>query len=315
MLNRRHLRIKVLQTLYACRQSEPKDGAAYQKALLQSVDKVYEMYITILSLLIEVADYSATDAEERANKHLPTETDLKASNKLQHNQFIALLRKNQDYVDAVKKYKLSWSFDPEIAKSIFSALIKTDEYAAYLNDAKQVFETDKQVAKHLFKKVILTSAIARQYLEEKFINWPVDEEVVQAMIAKTFKNFGSKNPQQNKLAELLSNPADDREFITTLFAHSVAFKDEFQQLISKRTKNWEADRIALMDTLLMQMAITELVHFPSIPVKVTINEYIEISKEYSTPKSNSFINGILDKITADLKDMGKIRKTGRGLME
>lgn len=315
MLNRRHLRIKVLQALYALQLSQPKDTKAFEKALLQSVDKVYELYISLLSLLIEVADYSATDAEERANKHLPTETDLSASNKLQQNKFIETLRRNTVYIAAVKNYKVSWDFDPEISKTIFSILKKSPEYTGYLQAADQSIQSDKDIIKFIFKKIILKSPGVEQVFEEKYINWPVDKDVLQALIAKTFKNFISEKPEENKLAELCPNWDEDEPFIIDLFNKCVIFKSEFQLLITQKTKNWEADRIALMDTLLMRMAIVELVHFPSIPVKVTMNEYIEISKEYSTPKSNSFINGILDKIYADLKAKGKIQKFGRGLLE
>jgi N utilization substance protein B len=135
------------------------------------------------------------------------------------------------------------------------------------------------------------------------------------MIAKTFKNFSSENPQENSLAQLTPDWTEDRVFIIELFNKTIAHEDEYQEMISQKTRNWEAERIAMMDTLLMRTAITELVHFSSIPVKVTINEYIEIAKEFSTPKSNSFINGILDKILGDLRTAGKIRKFGRGLLE
>src|SRR5690606_810378 len=142
-----------------------------------------------------------------------------------------------------------------------------------------------------------------------------DKEVLQALVAKTFKNFSSSNPSENKLAELTPNWDEDKEFIMDLFILTVGHSDEYQEYISGKTKNWEADRIALMDTLIMRLAICELINFSSIPVKVTINEYIEISKVFSTPKSNTFINGILDKVLSELKTSGKIRKYGRGLNE
>jgi N utilization substance protein B len=157
--------------------------------------------------------------------------------------------------------------------------------------------------------------LAEQVFEEKFLYWPVDKDVLQALIAKTFKNFAYENPELNKLAEVTGNWEEDREFIVQLFEEGIRHNDEYQVLIAAKTQNWEPDRIAMMDTLLMKMAITEFVNFPSVPVKVTINEYLEISKEFSTPKSNSFINGILDKILFDLKAQDKINKTGRGLIE
>lgn len=315
MLNRRHLRVKVVQVLYAYHQSETKEIKPFEKALLQSVDKVYEMYIWMLSLLIEVADYSVANAEERANKFLPSEEDRNASTQIEQNTFIRMLRENPEYIAGLKKYSISWSFDPEIARNIFTALKATSEYQEYIKHHDTAIGAEKDIIKFIFKKMILKSAVVDQVFEEKFINWQVDKEVLQAMIAKTFKNFTSESPSSNKLAQLTPEWEEDRVFIIDLLNRSIAFDSEYQQLIAHKTKNWEADRIAVMDTLLMKMAITELVHFPYIPVKVTINEYIELAKEFSTPKSNSFINGILDKILADLKSGGKIRKIGRGLVE
>lgn len=315
MLNRRHLRVKALQVLYSYQQSESKDFRPFERALLQNVDRVYEMYVWLLSLFIEVADYSLIDVEERANKHLPSEDDLNASDKLQSNLFIIALRQNQEYLSAVKKYKISWDFDPEIAKSIFATLKTSSEYKEFIALTEHTIKSDKDIIKFIFKKLILKSPGIEQVFEEKFINWPVDKEVLQALVAKTFKNFSSNEPSENHLAQICPNWDEDRPFILDLFNKVIAFENEYQELISQKTKNWEAERIAVMDTLLMRMAIVELVHFSSIPIKVTMNEYIEIAKEFSTPKSNSFINGILDKILDDLKAKGKVRKTGRGLIE
>jgi N utilization substance protein B len=315
MLNRRHLRVKVLQALYAYQLSENKLVKSFEKSLLESVDQVNEMYIWLLSLLVEVADYSILDAEERANKFLPSESDLNASTKLNQNKFIVALRENSEFVAASKKYKISWSFDPEIARTVFSSLKDSAEYKDYVQQTDLTVRAEKDIIKHIFKKIILKTPSIEQVFEERFINWSVDKEVLQALISKTFKNFTSENPTENKLAQLTPNWMEDRAFIIELLNKTIAFDEDWQELISKRTKNWEADRIALMDILLMKMALTELTQFPSIPVKVTINEYIDLSKEFSTPKSNSFINGILDKISADLKSAGKIRKFGRGLIE
>ncbi len=315
MLNRRHLRVKVLQVLYSYQQSELKEVSRYEKALLQSVDKVYEMYIWLLSLLVEVADYSITDAEGRANKYLPSEDDLKASDKLRSNLFIRALLMNQEYLAGVKKYKISWDFDPEVSRSVFIALKNSDEYKDYFNQTTHSLKGDKDIIKFIFKKLILKSPGIEEIFEEKFINWPIDKEVLQALMAKTLKNFSNEDLAMNKLAEVCPNWDDDRPFILELFNKTVAFESEYQVIIAQKTKNWEAERISIIDTILMRMAIAELIHFPSIPIKVTMNEYIEIAKEFSTPKSNSFINGILDKILADLKTKGKIRKVGRGLIE
>jgi N utilization substance protein B len=315
MLNRRHLRVKVLQSLYAYHQSEKKDLKVYEKSLVQSVDKVQEMYIWMLSLINEVAQYADADATAMSNKYLPTEADLKPNLKILGNTFITSLNANKEYLANIKKYKVIWDFDPELTKSLFGTLKASEEYKAYLEQTEDTVHSDKDIIKFIFKKIILKSSIAEQVFEDKFIYWPVDKDVLQALIAKTFKNFSHEDPAKNKLAEVVVNWADDQEFIVSLFQHAARNDHDFQEMIANKTQNWEPERIAMMDTLLMKMALSEFLHFPSVPVKVTINEYLEISKEFSTPKSNSFINGILDKILAELKADNKIRKTGRGLME
>ncbi|MDB5008877.1 MAG: hypothetical protein JWQ84_457 [Mucilaginibacter sp.] len=315
MLNRRHLRVKVLQSLYAYHQSNSGDIKQHEKNLLQSIDSVYEMYIWMLSLISEVTSYAENDAEERANKHLPTADDLNADVKILSNRFILSLKKNKDFLTGLKKYKIAWDFEPELVKSLFIVLKSSDDYKEYLKKTGDTIQTDKDIIKFIFKKVILKSSIAEQVFEDKFIYWPVDKDVLQALIAKTFKNFSSDNYDQNKLAEITGNWEEDREFIVNLFENSIRYNSDYQQFITDKTQNWEPDRIAMMDTLLMKMAIAEFLNFSSIPVKVTINEYLEISKEFSTPKSNSFINGILDKILSELKAENKIKKIGRGLIE
>jgi N utilization substance protein B len=306
----------VLQSLYAFHQSNTKEIKAHEKFLLQSIDQVFEMYIWMLSLINEVVEYTARDAEERANKHLPTAEDLNADVKLLSNKFILSLVKNKEFIAAVKKYKVEWSFDPELAKSLFDTLKAAPDYAEYLAKTDDSIQSDKDIIKFIFKKVILKSSLAEQVFEDKFIFWPVDREVLQALIAKTFKNFSfDDEPEKNQLAEISGNWAEDREFVVNLYEQTIRHDTEYQSFIAEKTQNWEPDRIAMMDTLLMKMAIVEFINFTSIPVKVTINEYLEISKEFSTPKSNSFINGILDKILFELKAQNKIRKIGRGLIE
>ena len=313
MLNRRHLRIKVMQALYAFQLSETKDYRLHEKSLLASVDKVFEMYISLLVLINDVVSYAEIDAIDRANKHLPSHDDLNPNLKVLDNLFIKLLNDNDEYQKAVKKYKVSWDFDPELSRSLFATLKASDEYKAYLTSPVQDLHTDKDLIKFIFKKIILKSELAQNALEEKHINWQVDKDVLQAMIAKTLKNFSSES-EPSKLAEISSNWIEDKEFILDLFHKTLANDGSFQTMIAGKTKNWEAERIAMMDVLIMKMGLAEMLFFSSIPLKVTINEYLEIAKEFSTPKSNSFINGILDKILDELKAQNKIKKYGRGLV-
>ncbi|MCZ4222197.1 transcription antitermination factor NusB [Pedobacter rhodius] len=315
MLNRRHLRIKALQNIFAWHMADKKDIKGDLKTLMQSIDSVYEMYIWMLSLMVEVTEFTANDAAERANKHLKTAEDINPNMKLLHNKFSVLMQQNPEYVSAIKKYKVDWGFDPEIRKTVYNALKASKEYAEYLADPNESLESSKDIIKYIFRKIILKNQGIIQVFEEKFINWQVDHEVMKGMVAKTLKNFTSDDPFKNKLTEISADWIEDSKFVQDLFVHTLQNDAKYQDMIAERTKNWESERIALMDTILMKMAICELLNFPSIPVKVTINEYLELSKDYSTPKSNSFINGILDKILGDLKKTNTIKKIGRGLIE
>ncbi|PWS31407.1 transcription antitermination factor NusB [Pedobacter paludis] len=315
MLNRRHLRIKALQNIFAWHMADKKDIKGDLKTLMQSIDSVYEMYIWMLSLMVEVTEFTANDAAERANKHLKTAEDLNPNLKLLHNKFSVLMQQNPEYASAIKKYKVDWGFDPEIRKTVYNSLKASKEYAEYLADPNESLESSKDIIKYIFRKIILKNQAIIQVFEEKFINWQVDHEVMKGMVAKTLKNFTSDDPFKNKLTEISADWIEDSKFVQDLFVYTLQNDAKYQEMIAERTKNWESERIALMDTILMKMAICELLNFPSIPVKVTINEYLELSKDYSTPKSNSFINGILDKILGDLKKTNTIKKIGRGLIE
>jgi len=315
MLNRRHLRIKALQNIFAWHMADKKDIKGDLKTLMQSIDSVYEMYIWMLSLMVEVTEFTANDAAERANKFIKTAEDINPNMKLLHNKFSVLMQQNPEYVSAVKKYKVDWGFDPEIRKTVYNSLKASKEYADYLADPNESLESSKDIIKYIFRKIILKNQAILQVFEEKFINWQVDHEVMKGMVAKTLKNFTSEDPFKNKLTEISADWIEDSKFVQDLFVHTLQNDAKYQEMIADRTKNWESERIALMDTILMKMAICELLNFPSIPVKVTINEYLELSKDYSTPKSNSFINGILDKILGDLKKNNTIKKIGRGLIE
>ncbi len=304
-----------MQTLYAYSLSEDKNIVNFEKSLLKSVEEVDEMYIWTLNLLDEVAEYVLTDVEGIANKWIPSDKDKSfTSTKLNSNTFIESLRQNREYLEKVKRYNVDWNFDPEIVRSIFAQLKVSEAYLEYLNLEDRSISAEKDIIKYIFKKIILKSPDIEQSLDERFINWQVDKEVLQAMIAKTFKNFNSEVPSKNKLADLTPSWIEDKDFILDLLKLSIKYGDEYQDLIAAKTKNWESDRIALVDNLLMRMAITELINFPTIPVKVTINEYIELSKSFSTLKSSTFINGILDKILADLTTQRRIKKEGRGLI-
>lgn len=305
-----------MQSVFAWHLTEKKDMLGNQKGMLKTIDDVNEMYIRMLALVVDLTEYTETDAIERANKHIRTNEDINPNKKLLFNKFATVLKTNPEYVAAVNKYQVNWFADPELVKGVFNKLKESAEYQAYLDDSSvETLESSKEIIKFIFRKILLKNPSIIQVFEDKFINWAVDREVMQGMVAKTLKNFESEDPFKNKLTPISADWPEDSTFVKDLFAYTIKNDDKYQEMIAERTKNWESERIALMDTILMKMAICELLNFPSIPVKVTINEYLDLSKDYSTPKSNSFINGILDKILNDLKRTNGIKKAGRGLVE
>ena len=312
MLNRRHLRVKVLQVLYSFAQSENKDKLVFEKILLQQIEKVREMYLYMLQLLEEMAEYVETDALESAEKYVPSEIDLNPNRSLAQNKIIHLLQTNSEFIARLKSSKVSWQKDHDIVRSLFKTLKKKAE--TYGANEVNNFDTDKDFLLYIFKKIIMKSVVVKQWFEEHDINWNSNEAVINSMVSKTIKSFTEESNSEHFLASVSANWEDDEEFIINLYRKTQENDVRFDEIIGKKTENWDIERIAMLDVILMKMALSEFLYFNGIPLKVTMNEYIDISKEYSTPKSNTFINGILDKILIDFNVNKEIRKTGRGLI-
>lgn len=315
MLNRRHLRIKAFQTVYAYQQAELKDRKTFEKVLLDSVLSVHHAYIQSLALLVELSEFEEMDVADRSSKHLPSDDDLNAKAVLSHNLFIQKLKNDQDYLSLVKKYKLSWTDESVLLRELFNKMKANETYREYAKLDERTVSQERECITHLFKSIFFVDPLLEQYFEEKYINWPVDKQSVDGMVLKTLRAFKEDASEKVDILPITANWEEDEEFVKNLFNKTILYADEYGQMIADKTQNWEVDRIALVDVILMKMAIAELLHFNSIPTKVSMNEYIDISKEFSTPKSKGFINGILDKILIELKEKGEIRKIGRGLME
>lgn len=316
MLNRRHLRVKVLQALYAFHQSEKSDKKGYERQLMAQVLKVHELYFYLLALLYQVIDFAESDSAERESRHIKRPETMGSTEKISGNQFIEKLKKDPNLKKWIKKFGISYEENPEnteMIRTIYREFRKSPEFEAYIKSPENNFEIDRDLIQFLFKKIMAKNISLEQYLEEKDINWMVDKEIIEGMVNKTIKS--AVQGHELTYLELTSNWKEDEQFIKDLFDLTIDNDPMFETFISEKTKNWEMDRIALMDTLLMKMAICEFLNFSSIPVKVTINEYIDISKEFSTPKSKVFINGILDKILIEFKAENKIIKSGRGLVD
>lgn len=314
MLNRRHLRIKVLQALYAFFQSDTEDYGKIQKELMTSVDRIYNLYLCLLLSFSELKTIGEYRIEENKKKIRPSEDELNPNLKFVENAITSILENNVELREACEKRKVNWVGDEhqEMWRKIYLQIRESEVYFSHMNNGVTGFEEDKAFAINLFKSDIANSPILYSYLEEKDIHWIDDIDLACAMVIKTLKTFEPEG--KNAILPLYKDKEDEVSFINDLLKKTVSMDKENEQIIDDYTKNWELDRIAKMDVILMKMAITELQIFNNIPTKVTLNEYIEISKFYSTPKSNSFINGVLDKVIDKLQAEGKINKIGRGLI-
>jgi N utilization substance protein B len=313
MISRRILRIKILQLLYAYFQGADGAVSKYEKELFFSIQKTYDLYHYLLLLIIDIADYANSRIEIALQKKIPTREDLNPNTKFVENRIIQNLRVNKQLNQYLNTTKLSWVNSPDLIKKLHNRIRMTPWFKEYMEDPNRSFEQDKKLIIEIYSSEIIQTESIYQTLEEQSIYWNDEIEFVISMIAKTLKDFKETDDENAPLMPLFKNE-DDREFARDLFRKAVIHKEEYAKLIESYTENWDVERIAFMDMLVLVMAITEAVAFTSIPTRVTINEYLEIAKFYSTEKSSVFINGLLDKIFKYLKDNQKIVKTGRGLI-
>lgn len=314
MLNRRHLRLKILQSLYAYHQSEVRDLQKGETELMRNIEKMTEAYVLSLKLIDDLIFYTNTWADERDGKMLATIQNIKAIRKFSENVFSAYLNACEAYLGFLKKYKIKGqTLDPEFLRKLFMQFSEMEAYQEYIKQEERSEAEDLQLINVLYKKVILKSEIVDAFFEEKSIYWESDKDLVGASVIKTIKEaFKSKG--DFRLIDLTRDWDGDWLFAQGVFRKAVLQDEVFDKLIQEKTRGWDVDRIALMDVLIIKLAIAEMIVETSIPVKVTLNEYLELSKQYSTPKSSNFINGILDALSKELISNGEISKTGRGLV-
>ena len=314
MLNRRHLRIKVLQLLYAYFQSEEDNFPKAEKELILTIERMYDMYLYLLLSLSELKRAAENKVAYKKKKILPSEDDLHPNLKFVENQLIQLVENSSTLKALCEKRKINWMGveNQELFRKMFQHTLENETYFDYLHNNLSGFEEDRAFALSIFKEDIANSELLYNFFEEKSINWLDDLDLCCSMVLKSLK--GIKIEEEFIPMPLFKENDDEKEFVIELFRKTIINNEENEKLIAELADNWELDRIAKMDMFLLKMGLTELQIFPSIPTKVTLNEYIEISKFYSTPKSNLFINGILDKAIGKLTLAKKIVKTGRGLI-
>ncbi len=297
MLNRRHIRVKVLQSLYAYYLSKNDDLASGEKELLYGLEKIYDMYLYQLLLLGMLADEEEKIIEENLSKKLPTHDDLNPNRRFTQNACLKMLATNEQLKKAVRTRKISWQNEKALLRKLMMHIRDQEYYVEYLNTDRHDFAADTKFVLKVLNNSVIPFEQLHSFYEENSIYWLVDWELVNKMVVKTLKNCEDKDGTFNMLG-LYKDPSD-REFARELFKRTIINHAEFNEIISAKTKNWDAERIALMDMIIMEMALTEIIKFPGIPVKVSLNEYIELSKMYSTPKSKIFVNGVLDKLVED----------------
>jgi len=314
MISRRIIRTKVLQILYAHVSSPEKTITQSESELHFSIRKTYDLYHLLLSILGEISDFANDRIESRKMKNLPTEDDLNPNLRFTNNRLITRLKEDISLNKYLTVNKLNWTNYPDLIRSIYTSMIESDLYRNYITSPVDDFQNDRRFAEDFFSDILLNSDIMLNELEEQSIYWNDDLDFTISMVIKTIKKFKSADDKNEYLMSLYKD-TEDQEFTTKLFRKAILNNLENRKIIENYTKNWDVDRVAIMDILIMQLALTELIEFPSIPVKVTLNEYIELAKYYSTNRSSTFINGVLDRITKDFREEGKIVKAGRGLLE
>lgn len=314
MLNRRHIRIKVMQSLYAFNGTEGDDLSKDESFLFHSLDSMYDLYLSILALLAELHKKSKDYNEKLQKKLLSTDSDKNPSTKFQDNQVLSLISDNTMLHDIIKKRKLNfWDLDFEYVDILFKAILKSDVYKDYIQDNEVSFKSDKHFVLDIYTDIIAPNEKLYDYFEDKKLTWVDDLPVVNTVLLKVIRKLKLTSPETALLPDLYKDE-DDKEFAKFLLNKTILNTSKFDEEIGKKTTNWDSERLASIDGVLLKMALCEFQKFPSIPYKVTINEYLEIAKEYSTPKSSLFINGILDKIVKEYQSENRNYKSGRGLM-
>jgi len=320
MLSRRHIRIKVLQALYAYTQLDSENLVYGEKQLLKHFDKVYDLFIYQLSLLVEIREFAEERMIEAKKKYYPSKEELNPNEKFIRNSFLVQLAQNKDLEKKAEAIHVNWKTETELIRKLYNQIRESESYKSYLADSDSSYKADKLLIEKLIDEVIIPNETLHFYFEEINLNWTDDYFLVAQLVLITISAYKPSWDAGKDLPTLFKDELDedggqDLAFAKQLFKKTIINSTSYLELIKPRIMNWEIDRVALIDLIILKMSLVELLEMPSIPIKVTMNEYIEISKYFSTPKSKIFINGILDNLIVELKASGKLIKSGRGLVE
>lgn len=314
MVSRHYLRIKTMQALYAYNANPKAEVRLYEADLIKAVKGNYELFLWLFALLPEIAFYRMKKMEGLKEKYNPTEEDLNPNTKFVNNLVIRQIENNQTLKILWPKHHITWEDEKDLIAKLFREIEQLPEYDVYMTTRENNYAEDKQIVLNIIEKVFAENDLLHWFLGEKNTHWIDDYNDAMLMFYQNVKEFKESKGDDCRIDSLFKN-SDDEQFCRDLFRKTLEHSAEYTRMIEEKLQNWERDRVIQMDMLLMQMALCELLEFPSIPIKVTLNEYIEIAKWYSSDKSKVFINGILDRLIVDLRDSGRIVKTGRGLFQ
>jgi transcription antitermination protein NusB len=314
MLSRRLLRVKVMQMVYAFNKRGDVSIQEMEKELFHSISKSYELYHFLLLLITDIHAHAVNRIEKGKSKKIPSPADLNPNRRFIDNKVLNQLVASPHLRQYQESSGISWANNADVIRAVFKQVIESNLYEDYMESEYVDYNDDKKFIVKLIEKVIAQYEPLYAQIEEQGIFWNDEAEFIVSMVIKTVKEF-EESRGDNQVYQPEFKDEDDKDFVQRLFRKALLNQREFVGLIKKYAQNWDLERVAYMDIVLMQIALTEILEFPNIPIKVSLNEYIEIAKHYSTPKSSLFINGILDKVVDHLKTEERINKTGRGLVE
>ena len=307
MINRVLIRLKIVQIVYAYYQNGGKNLDTAEKELFFSLSKAYDLYNYLLLLMVEVTKQANKRLNAAKNKLVPTKEELFPNTKFVENRFIAQLEVNKQLLEFSNNQKKTWENEADFVKTLCDKILESDIYKEYMASETSSYEEDRELWRKLYKNIIFNNIELDQVLEDQSLYWNDDKEIVDTFVLKTIKRFDEKNGAKQELLPEFKDE-EDQDFARRLFRRTILNADYYRHLISENTKNWDLDRVAFMDVVIMQIALAEILSFPNIPVSVSLNEYVEIAKLYSTPKSGGFINGTLDGIVNSLKKENTLTK-------
>lgn len=312
MLSRRQLRIKAIKALYAHLQTESDSMAQTERAMFASIDKAYDLYIQMLALPAAIVAYAQGRIDFARKKLLPTEADLNPNTRFVDNAVVRVLANTDAINDRVAARKIGWADAPEAVRALYNTLTATESYKNYMAAPEASFQDDREVIERFFVDQLQDNEVLDNALEAMSIEWTDDLPFALMMALRTLSNLRRSHTEAKVLPEFKND--DDRDFVKTLFEKALVGYRDLSRTVDQYSSNWDVERLVFMDNLIIVTALTEMIECPSIPIKVTLDEYIEIAKYYSTPASATYINGVLDRISKQFVEDGVICKTGRGLI-